>query len=97
MFMRIVWAKVRPGAWAQHEARYKSLNEPAEGLRSRWLVQDTNDPDAMFVVGLWESLDAIKNWEASDYYRKTYAPALRPFLEGGWTVSVCEVLHDEQM
>jgi len=97
MYMRLVWAKVRPGSWAKHEAKYRELDQPAPGLKSRWLVRDTNEPDAMFVVALWETLEAMRAWESSEYYTKTYAPTLRPFLEGGWTVSVCEVRREEHM
>ena len=34
MFMRITWAKVRPGGWAQYEARFKELSQTAPGLQA---------------------------------------------------------------
>lgn len=95
MFMRLMWGKVRPGSWAQYEARYKAVSQPFPGLRSRWLIRDTADPDALYAVGLWDSLDAIRQWESSPHYRDVYAPALKPFLVGELAVSICEVRHTE--
>jgi heme-degrading monooxygenase HmoA len=91
MFMRIAWAKVEPGLWSQFEAKYREVGSAMPpGLTARWLVQDTHDPDAGFFVTLWESADAIRNWESSSDYRDSFIP-IRPFLIGNVSVSVCEV------
>lgn len=91
MFMRITWAKVRPGGWAQYEARFKELSQTAPGLQARWMVRDTSDPDASYAVGLWDSVEAMHAWEQSDYFKEVLEPGMRPFLVGAYSVSVCEV------
>jgi heme-degrading monooxygenase HmoA len=95
MFMRITWAKLRPGAFEQHAAKHRELKRDIEGLRARWLSRDVNDSDAIFAISLWQSLEAMRSWESSDFYTGVYLPALRRHMEGEHTVSVCEVVNAE--
>ena len=95
MYMRLTWAKVRPASWDRYQAKYKEVSKMVPGLKARWFVRDMQDRDALYVVALWETLEAIHAWEESAHYKETYGPALTPFLEGQFTVSVCEVLHTE--
>jgi heme-degrading monooxygenase HmoA len=94
MYMRITWAKVQPGLWSAYEQEFKRLVDPTtNGLLARWLVHDSQDPDALFVVTLWDSLEAIRDWEASRYFNEQFIPGLKPFILGAYSVSVCEVSY----
>jgi heme-degrading monooxygenase HmoA len=92
MYVRIYWGKTQPGAWPDIESKYRELNAiPIPGLRARWVTQDTNDPDSMFTITLWEDIKSVRDWEASPAYRDTFLAAVKPFLVGSHTVSLCEV------
>jgi heme-degrading monooxygenase HmoA len=95
MFMRMAWFKVRPGRWTEYETRYKESMRPSPGLKGRWLSRDNQEPDAAYVVSLWDSLEAIQAWENSDHFDKVFLPSIQPLLEVGLTVAVCEVRHAE--
>jgi len=93
MFMRIAWVRVRPGSWSQFEVRYAEQARTVPGLKGRWLSRDVNDPDSIYVVSLWESIELLTAWEESDYFRNVLMPGIAPLVEAGLTVSVCEVQH----
>jgi heme-degrading monooxygenase HmoA len=95
MFMRITWAKLRPGTFEQHAAKHRELKREITGLKARWLSRDVGDPDAIFAVSLWESIEAMRTWEGSEFYMTVYLPSLRRHMEGEHTVSVCEVVNAE--
>jgi heme-degrading monooxygenase HmoA len=95
MFMRITWAKLRPGGFEQHAAQHRELKRDIDGLKARWLSRDVNDPDAIFAISLWQSLEAMRSWEGSEFYTRIYLPTLRRHMEGEYTVSVCEVVNAE--
>ncbi len=92
MLMRLTWAKVRPGTWEQYEARFREVaGAPVPGRRTQWLARDTADPDALYLVSLWDDAESIAAWERSAHYAKEFVPSLKPFLDGEYSVSVCEV------
>ena len=64
-----------------------------DGLRGRWLLQDTDDRDTGFAVSLWESAAAMQAYEQSDLYRKEFAPALQPFFAGDYKTYRCDVKY----
>lgn len=95
MYMRLTWAKLHPGQWESYEEKYARLIRTSPGLSARWLLRDTHDPDALFVLSHWDSLEALQSWEASDYFREVFVPGIQPMLAGEFTVSLCEVRHAE--
>jgi heme-degrading monooxygenase HmoA len=96
MYMRLTWAKLRPGRWTPFEAKYAALSRTSPGLIARRLLHDTNDPDALYMISHWESLEAMHEWEQSSYFLKTFLPSVQPLLDGETNVSVCEVRHTER-
>jgi len=100
MFMRIVWGRVRAGQWDQYEEAYKKALRPGsqniKGLRGRWLVRDIDNPDAGFSVSLWDSMEAIKRYENSEFFRSKVLPALRPFFVDDFTATHGEVRVKEE-
>jgi heme-degrading monooxygenase HmoA len=92
MFLRLYWSRLQPGAWeAVHDLYrrdFSKMNVP--GRLARWVTRDTNDPDCVITVTLWENQDAIQAWESSEQYARSIV-AIRPHLVGSQTVSLCEV------
>lgn len=94
MFMRITWAQLQPGVWDAFMAKYRMVAKPdTPGLVSRWVVQDTNNTESIFAITLWETREAIRDWEMSEDYRNGFLPAVEAFLVGSYSVSVSEVKY----
>lgn len=95
MYMRIIWGKIRPGQWEPYEETYKRIflaKKPTiDGLKGRWLVRDTNDPNAGYSVSLWETAEAMRKYEAGEFFRTKVKLALQPYFVDGFTTSRCEV------
>jgi heme-degrading monooxygenase HmoA len=94
MFMKISWGKVRPGQWKAFEAAYRKAidQKTIPGLKSRWLAQDVNDPDAGHSITLWENLEALQKYEQSDLYKKVIVPACEEFYANEVTVNISRVV-----
>lgn len=91
MFLRLYWSRIQPGAWESVRDRYLELAKiEVPGRIARWVTQDTNDLESVITITLWRSEAEIKAWEASDQYERSVA-AMRPYLIGSQTVSLCEV------
>lgn len=92
MFVRIYWGKIYPGSWDAIERSYRGLMAiEAPGLLGRLVTRDTNDPENLFTVTFWADRDSVEAWEGSRAYAETFAAALRPFIAGAQSVSLCEV------
>lgn len=92
MHVRIYWGRVIPDSWQALERKYASFAEmPVEGLVSRYVMRDVNDPESMFTVTVWRDLESVQAWESSDAYRDLYLAAVSPHLVGSGSVSLCEV------
>ena len=91
MIMRITWGKLQPAKWGEYERAYRGVvaAKSVKGLRGRWLVQDSGDPDAGFTVSLWDSIDEMPAYERSDFYQKEILPALQPFFIGDFRTHRC--------
>lgn len=58
MLMRIVRTRAKPGKWPQFEREFFTDHPEMSrvpGLRARWILHDLDDPQAGFVVALWDS------------------------------------------
>ena len=92
MFLRLYWSRIRPGSWEAVRDRYVELGRTdVPGRIARWVTQDTNDPDSVITVTLWQSQADIQAWEASTQYERSVG-SMRPYLVGSQTVSLCEVM-----
>jgi heme-degrading monooxygenase HmoA len=100
MIMRITWGKLHPGKWSEYEQTYnatviaKSTN--IKGLRGRWLAQDVQVHDAGYAVSLWDSLDDMKAYEQSDFFKQQIVAPLQPFFVGDFKTSYCEVKRSQE-
>lgn len=94
MIFRISWGKVKPGTWPQFESAYiqATKDQRVEGLKGRWLCQDTADADAGFTISLWESPEALAEYERGEAFRKL-SKSFEPFFVGEYKTTKCEVRY----
>jgi heme-degrading monooxygenase HmoA len=97
MIMRMTWGKLRPGSWDNFEKTYRATvaakGQDIQGLKGRWLLQDSQDKDTGFAVSLWENLADMQAYEQSDVYQKEFLPALQPFFVGDYKTYRTEVKY----
>lgn len=92
MHIRIYWGKIEPGAWPALEEKYRALMDiPAKGLLGRFVSQDARDPEGMFTITLWDSLESIEAWEGSQEYRDVFLAAVAPYIIGSQSISLSAV------
>lgn len=92
MYLRIYWGRVRPASWDAVARRYQTLmGIQCDGLLGRFVTRDINDPQSLFTVTIWDTLENLQNWERSDEYRQVFLGPLEAYLEGSHSVSLCEV------
>lgn len=84
MLIRLVQAKLKPGALNKMEAVYRNEVIPAlnetEGCLFGGLLQDINKADQAVSLTLWDSKEHIKNYVESGAYRKNL-DKVAPYLE----------------
>lgn len=92
MYMKVTQGRIRQGTWKEFEAAYKRVvGVPIPGLRVRYLVRDIDDRDCGHSITVWESLEAMRAYQASDLFRKVIEPALQPFFANEFKTSVAEI------
>lgn len=94
MYMRISWVQTAPGQVARYLDEFKKLKVPPEMLSLK-VGQVHDNPDSIFIVSVWDSMEAIRAWEASRAYLEDFNPRLKPFILGNYSVSICEVKHSQ--
>ena len=98
MFARISWGRIQAGKWNDFEAAFNQAVGKAgaqPGLRGRMLLRDINDENAGFTLSLWESEQAMRDYEDSDTMTTVVLPAIEPFFIGQYNTTFCEVCYDE--
>ena len=92
MIVRIYWARTYLGAWPSIEEKYRELNKiPTPGFRGRLVTQDVNDPESLYTITFWDDITSVQAWEASGEFENVFVAAIRPFIVGSQSVSLCEV------
>jgi heme-degrading monooxygenase HmoA len=67
--MRFSHGKLKPGAWNDFEQLYNELaaeRHEVPGLLGSIMARDEGDADSGYTVSIWENLDAMQAYEASD-------------------------------
>jgi heme-degrading monooxygenase HmoA len=98
MQMRIT--RSSPGKWAEYESAYKAIVSKigaVPGLKARWLARDSAEPDSGYSVSVWESEQALRNYEKSSQLNDVVTPALQQFFAGEYTSSHCVVVDTEMI
>jgi heme-degrading monooxygenase HmoA len=98
MFLRIIRGKLKPGTWDAFERAYREAILSAgkiDGLRGRWLVQDTDNPDSGTTISLWETEEALRTYEESDLLKTIITSKLSPFFAGEYETRRCQLRFAE--
>ncbi len=94
MYMRISWVQTEPGQATRYVDEFSRIQIQGN-MRSVRLGQVQDNPDSLYIVTLWDSLEDIQAWESSRDYLEDFNPRLKPFILGNYSVSVCEVVFDQ--
>jgi heme-degrading monooxygenase HmoA len=90
MLMRIIRTRAKPGKWPEFEREFFDAApdmQGVRGLRARWILQDLDDREAGFVVGLWDShADALAFEHAAEHSHLLTQP-----LPGEFEFHLCEI------
>ncbi len=92
MYMRIAWVQTEPGQAGKYREEFERVYAAAD-MRSVMLGQAHDNPDSLFIVTTWDSLEAIQAWESSRHYLDNINPGLNAYILGNYSVSVCEVTY----
>lgn len=92
MIVRIYWGRIVAGALGDIERVYRDYDVASvPGLLARFVSQDLNDPDSLYVITLWTDLESVERWVASDAYRERITKPLKPFIVGAHSLSLSAV------
>jgi heme-degrading monooxygenase HmoA len=98
MFIRISWGRVEPGKWDEYEAAFREGVAAAgrvDGLRGRIFSRDIDDPDTGYSVSLWDTAEAMDEYESGAAEREIL-PRIQPYFGGAFVTNRLEVLMDER-
>lgn len=93
--LRVTRGKVRPGSWEDYEASLRKMIAAAgnvPGLLSRTLARDLSDPDSGYAISLWESQEAIEQYESSAAVKASRAE-FHNFFVGNFDSTLCEIRY----
>src|SRR5437879_5185468 len=100
MFARITNVHVHEGGWSAYEIAAQRLtlegSPHALGRLATWLIRSSEDANTGVSIQVWDSLEALKGYEQSEWFRTRLVPALELLLAGEYSVTRGEVrfLHD---
>jgi heme-degrading monooxygenase HmoA len=98
MYIRMVWGKLRPGAWGEYERHYHERvagSGNIKGLRERQLLRSTEDPDEGISVSLWDTLEDLRSYETGEF-RQTMAQEVEYLYRGEYWVRHFEISATDQ-
>ncbi len=100
MLARVAWGKVKPGAWEEYERIYREEILPAshgvKGLRFRELLRGTDDPNEGISLTLWDSREALEEYERGETYRH-FVERVKQFYVGEYWIKHFDVRLGEDV
>ena len=102
MFVRITNVHVSEGGWAAYETAAQRLTleggPHATGRIATWLIRSAEEDDTGISIQVWDSIEALKLYEQTDWFRTRMLPALEMLVVGEFPVMRGEVrfLHDSE-
>lgn len=91
--MRFSHGKLKPGAWNEFEQLYRELaaeRTEVPGLLGSIMARDAEAADSGYTVSIWQTLDAMRAYEASDR-AKTVAPRFMALYSGDYSTTISEM------
>jgi quinol monooxygenase YgiN len=98
MYMRISWGRVNPGAWADYQEAFKEAVEATgrpEGLVTRVLSRDVDDPNTGYSISWWESVEAMDAYETGPGVNDEILPRIQQFFGGAFVTNRVEVVMEK--
>lgn len=89
MLLRVIRTRVEKGRWREFEEGLLADETDVQGisgLRARWLVRDVDDPDAGFIIVVWDSEADTLGFERDSQRHKL----LTKPLPGEFEFHLCE-------
>jgi heme-degrading monooxygenase HmoA len=88
MYARLVWGRLKPGAWEGYERFFREktmpLTEDTEGLLRRYLLRGIDGDEEGLSLSWWETPEDMQNYEHSDL-RKSLAEEIQENYAASWT------------
>jgi heme-degrading monooxygenase HmoA len=88
MYARLVWGKLKPGAWTGYERFFREKTVPAtegtEGLLQRYLLRGIDGDEEGLSFSWWETMDDLGSYEHSDL-RKALAEEIQENYAASWS------------
>lgn len=88
MFVRMVWGRLKPGAWEEYEKYYLEkvfpYNERFDGLLRRAILRGIAGADEAVSLSTWETEEALHGYEESNL-RKQFADDIQKSYATSWS------------
>lgn len=94
MYARVLWGKVKMGAWEEYERYYDDKVVPItasmKGFKGRRLLRSMENPEEGISISLWDTKEDMENYVKSSQ-RQTIARDGDKFYSGDYWVKHFEV------
>ena len=88
MFVRMVWGRLKPGAWDEYEKYYQEkvfpFNDKVNGLLSRAILRGIDGEDEAVSLSTWGTEEALRGYEDSNL-RKQFADDIQKSYATSWS------------
>ena len=93
MFERMVWGRLKSGAWEGYERYFREkvvpLTSGTKGLTLRRLLRGIDEGEEGVSLTRWETLDDLRNYENNDL-RKSLAAEIQENYATSWSYATGE-------
>jgi heme-degrading monooxygenase HmoA len=87
MYARLVWGRLKPGAWEGYERFFREktvpLTQDTKGLLLRYLLRGIDGDEEGLSFSWWERLEDMEDYEHSDL-RKALAEEIQVSYAASW-------------
>ena len=80
MFARMVWGRLKPGAWEE----VFPFNDEVDGLLSRSVLRDIDGEDEAVSLSVWRTEEDLQSYENSNL-RKQFADDIQKSYATSWS------------
>ncbi len=88
MYTRMVWGRLKPGAWEGYERFFRERVFPetrgSRGLTHRYLLRGIDGDEEGVSLTIWQTMEDLENYEHSDL-RKSLAQEVQENYATSWS------------